>query len=70
MVAAVEYLGADSLVTCRLGNAARRARRPAASGLAAAASAWLVTGRAQHLFESDGTRRADAERNEAATMFA
>ena len=71
MVAAVEYLGADSLVTCRLGNATLAARVGGSVGLAPGDTAWLSwAGSAQHLFEPDGTRRADAECNEAATMFA
>jgi sn-glycerol 3-phosphate transport system ATP-binding protein len=71
MVAAVEYLGADSLVTCRLGNATLAARVGGSVGLAPGDTAWLSwASSAQHLFERDGTRRPDAEYLEAPTMFA
>jgi sn-glycerol 3-phosphate transport system ATP-binding protein len=71
MVAAVEYLGADSLVTCRLGNATLAARVGGSVGLGPGDTAWLSwAGSAQHLFERDGSRRPDPERREAATMFA
>jgi ABC-type sugar transport system ATPase subunit len=71
MVAAVEYLGADSLVTVRLGNATLAARVGGSVGLAPGDTAWLSwAGSAQHFFERDGSRRPDPERREAATMFA
>jgi sn-glycerol 3-phosphate transport system ATP-binding protein len=71
MVAAVEYLGADSLVTCRLGNATLAARVGGSVGLSPGDTAWLSwASSAQHLFERDGTRRPDAEYLEAPTMFA
>jgi sn-glycerol 3-phosphate transport system ATP-binding protein len=71
MVAAVEYLGADSLVTCRLGNATLAARVGGSVGLGPGDTAWLSwRASAQHFFERDGRRRADDERSEAATMFA
>jgi sn-glycerol 3-phosphate transport system ATP-binding protein len=70
-VESVEYLGADSLVACRLGSAAIAVRVPGSVGLARGDAAWLAwaTG-AQHLFERDGTRRSDAVRHESATMLA
>ena len=58
---AIEYLGADSLVTCRLGAATLAVRVPGSVGLArgdAARLAWAPG--AQHLFERNGERRADA----------
>jgi sn-glycerol 3-phosphate transport system ATP-binding protein len=71
MVAAVEYLGADSLVTCRIGNATLAARVGGNVGLAPGDTAWLSwASSAQHLFERDGTRRPDPESREAATMLA
>ncbi len=70
-VAGVEYLGADSLVTCRLGATSLAVRIPGSVGLArgdAARLAWAPG--AQHLFERDGVRRADSVHPETATMFA
>jgi sn-glycerol 3-phosphate transport system ATP-binding protein len=70
-VAAVEYLGADSLVTCRLGSATLAVRVSGSVGLARGDSVRLAwaTG-AQHIFASDGTRREEPIRHETATMFA
>jgi sn-glycerol 3-phosphate transport system ATP-binding protein len=70
-VAAIEYLGADSLVTCRLGATSLAVRVPGSTGLArgdAARLSWAPG--AQHLFERDGVRRADLIQPETATMFA
>jgi sn-glycerol 3-phosphate transport system ATP-binding protein len=70
-VESVEYLGADSLVACRLGSAAIAVRVPGSVGLARGDPAWLTwASGAQHLFERDGTRRGDAVRHESATQFA
>jgi sn-glycerol 3-phosphate transport system ATP-binding protein len=71
IVAAIEYLGADSLVTCRLGRATLAVRVPGGVGLSrgdVARLSWAPG--AQHLFERDGTRRAETDRTETATMFA
>ena len=70
-VAAIEYLGADSLVTCRLGSATLAVRVPGSVGLSRGDPtrlAWVPG--AQHLFERDGTRRADSVHPESATMLA
>jgi sn-glycerol 3-phosphate transport system ATP-binding protein len=70
-VAAVEYLGADSLVTCRLGSASLAVRVPGSVGLSrndATRLTWAPG--AQHLFGRDGVRRADPVPQPAATMFA
>jgi len=70
-VAAVEYLGADSLVTCRLGKGTLAVRVAGSVGLAAQDSvrlAWAAG--AQHIFAADGTRREEKIRHEPATMFA
>jgi len=70
-VAAIEYLGADSLVTCRLGATSLAVRVPGSTGLArgdAARLSWAPG--AQHLFERDGVRRADSVQPETATMVA
>jgi sn-glycerol 3-phosphate transport system ATP-binding protein len=70
-VAAIEYLGADSLVTCRLGAATLAVRVPGSVGLARGDAAWLAwSPSAQHLFRSDGTRQQDTIQREAATLVA
>jgi len=70
-VESVEYLGADSLVACRLGTAAVAVRVPGSTGLARGDAAWLSWAPgAQHLFERDGRRRPEAARQESATMLA
>ncbi len=70
-VESIEYLGADSLVVCRLGTATAAVRVPGSVGLARGDAAWLAWAPgAQHLFERDGARRAAPARHEAATMFA
>ncbi len=57
-VAAIEYLGADSLITCRLGAATLAVRVPGSVGLARGDTTWLSWApSAQHLFRSDGTRQ-------------
>jgi len=69
-VAAIEYLGADTLVTCRLGAATLAVRVAGSVGVArgdAARLAWAPG--AQHLFDHDGVRRAELA-PESATMFA
>ncbi len=70
-VAAIEYLGADSLVTCRLGATTLAARVPGSVGLARGDLTRLswATG-AQHLFLPDGVRRADSAQPQPATLFA
>jgi sn-glycerol 3-phosphate transport system ATP-binding protein len=70
-VAAIEYLGADSLVTCRLGSTTLAVRVPGSVGLArgdAARLSWAPG--AQHLFERNGIRRADSINEETTTLFA
>jgi len=70
-VAAIEYLGADSLVTCRVGAATLAARVSGSVGLRPGDSvrlAWAAG--AQHLFAPDGARREAPIRHESATMFA
>jgi sn-glycerol 3-phosphate transport system ATP-binding protein len=67
----VEYLGADSLLACRAGKATLAARVQGAVGLAAGDAAWLVwSPAAQHLFDRDGRRRADAVRHPSETLLA
>jgi sn-glycerol 3-phosphate transport system ATP-binding protein len=70
-VAAIEYLGADSLVTCRMGAATLSVRVPGSVGLTrgdAVRLSWAPG--AQHLFERDGARRADSVPHATATLFA
>ena len=70
-VAAIEYLGADSLVTCRLGSVSIAARVAGSTGLTRGDSTSLSWAPgAQHLFEADGTRRADIYRQETETQLA
>ncbi len=67
----VEYLGADSLISCRAGTASLAARVPGNVALASGDVAWLVWAPgAQHLFDHDGRRRADAVRHPSATLVA
>ncbi len=70
-VAAIEYLGADSLVTCRLGAATLTARVPGSVGVARGDPAWLSwpVG-AQHIFDRDGTRRNDRAGHRIETQYA
>ena len=70
-VTAVEYLGADSLVSCRVGSAMLAARVPGRVGLAPGDPvrlAWAAG--AQHVFAPDGTRRDAPVRHQTMTMFA
>ena len=70
-VAAIEYLGADSLVTCRLGLATLTARVPGSVGVGRGDPVWLAWPRgAQHVFDRDGTRRVDRAGHEAETQYA
>ncbi len=70
-VAAIEYLGADSLVTCRLGAATLAVRVPGSVGLARGDAAWLTWAPgAQHLFERGGERRAASAQRPTETQFA
>jgi sn-glycerol 3-phosphate transport system ATP-binding protein len=71
IVESVEYLGADSLVSCRLGTAAIAVRVPGSVGLTRGDAAWLVwAASAQHLFGKDGARVGAPERRQSATQFA
>jgi sn-glycerol 3-phosphate transport system ATP-binding protein len=70
-VAAIEYLGADSLVTCRLGAATLAVRAPGAVGLTRGDPAWLSwTPGAQHVFERSGERRRGQPQYSTATLVA
>jgi sn-glycerol 3-phosphate transport system ATP-binding protein len=70
-VTAVEYLGADSLVTCRLGKATVAVRTPGSVGLRPGDAAWLAWAPgAQHLFDAGGGRRAAPSPQPSATLVA
>src|SRR6185369_3550488 len=67
-VAAVEYLGADSLISCRLGKGTLAVRVAGSVGLAAGDPVRLTwAAGAQHVFAPDGTRREEKIRHETAT---
>jgi sn-glycerol 3-phosphate transport system ATP-binding protein len=70
-VESVEYLGGDSLVTCRLGGQPLAVRAPGSVGLARGDATWLTwTLGAQHYFEAGGRRRGADVRHGAATLVA
>ncbi len=57
LVEGVEYLGADSLVTCRVGSATAAVRVAGSVALAAGSTTGLVWAPgAQHVFDRDGVR--------------
>src|SRR5438874_2591725 len=56
-VEAVEYLGGDSLVSCRIGHQTAAVRVAGAVGLVRGDTTWLSwTGAAQHFFNAHGVR--------------
>ncbi|HLX27641.1 MAG TPA: ABC transporter ATP-binding protein [Casimicrobiaceae bacterium] len=67
----VEYLGGDSLVSCRVGGQPMSARVPGSVGLSRGDAVWLrwVSG-AQHYFDANGLRATDDRREEPVTMMA
>ena len=67
----VEYLGGDSLVSCRVGGQPVSARVPGNVGLSRGDAVWLrwVSG-AQHYFDATGLRATDDRREEPVTMMA
>jgi sn-glycerol 3-phosphate transport system ATP-binding protein len=70
-VAAIEYLGADSLISCRVGNSLLAVRVQGSVGLRVGDATRLTWARgAQHFFERGGSRRTDATEVETATMLA
>jgi sn-glycerol 3-phosphate transport system ATP-binding protein len=70
-VASVEYLGADSLVVCRVGDASVAARVPGNVALAPGDPVRLAWAEgAAHYFDADGRRAGEARRHEAATAMA
>jgi sn-glycerol 3-phosphate transport system ATP-binding protein len=70
-VVAVEYLGADSLVSCRLGTATAAVRVPGRVALKPGDATWITwAAGAQHLFEAGGARRATPPVHTTATLVA
>ena len=70
-VAAIEYLGADSLVMCRLGAATLAVRVAGSVGLARGDATWLSWAPgAQHLFQPDGRRRETFVQPDTTTLVA
>jgi len=70
-VQGVEYLGADSLVTCRVGTARVAVRVAGSTGLAPGAPARLVWAPgAQHVFDGGGRRVEEKSVHQSATMYA
>ena len=70
-VEGVEYLGGDSLLTCRIGGQTLAVRAQGSVGLARGDAAWLSwAAGAQHFFAADGTRQASGARHDAATLVA
>ncbi len=71
VVESVEYLGGDSLLTCRLGGQAMSVRTQGSVGLTRGDPAWLTWAPgAQHFFTAGGERHESGARHHAATMVA
>ena len=71
MVETIEYLGGDSLITCRVGTQVVAVRVPGNVALRrgdATTLAWAPG--AQHVFDAEGRRREMPESNQPATMLA
>jgi sn-glycerol 3-phosphate transport system ATP-binding protein len=67
----VEYLGGDSLVSCRVGGQPLAARVAGSVALARGDAVWLRwTPGAQHYFDADGTRTVSESRESPATLMA
>jgi sn-glycerol 3-phosphate transport system ATP-binding protein len=71
VVESVEYLGGDSLLTCRLGGQSLAVRTQGSVGVTTGDSVWLTwAAGAQHYFAADGTRHDVNARRNAATLLA
>ena len=70
-VESVEYLGGDSLVSCRIGSQALAVRVPGSVGLSQGDATWLrwAPG-AQHYFAADGKRAPIDAREPSTTLLA
>jgi len=70
-VESVEYLGGDSLLTCRLGGQSLAVRAPGSVGLSAGDATWLKWAPgAQHFFDAGGVRHDLRVRHAPATLIA
>jgi sn-glycerol 3-phosphate transport system ATP-binding protein len=71
LVESVEYLGGDSLVSCRIGTERVAVRAPGAVGAGRGDAVWLQwSAGAQHYFDAGGIRREVPGRQSVATMLA
>ena len=67
----VEYLGGDSLLTCRIGGQPLAVRVQGSVGLSRGDTAWLTwPAGAQHWFDAGGVRHAPPARHASATQMA
>jgi sn-glycerol 3-phosphate transport system ATP-binding protein len=67
----VEYLGGDSLVTCRIAAASLAVKAPGSVALRRGDATWLTwAAGAQHYFAADGARRQLPSDDSKATQFA
>jgi sn-glycerol 3-phosphate transport system ATP-binding protein len=70
-VESVEYLGGDSLLSCRLGGQSLAVRVPGSVGLSRGDTAWLTWGPgSQHYFAADGRRQGAEPHHHPATLLA
>ena len=71
LVEGVEYLGGDSLLTCRIGGQTLAVRAPGSVRLARSDGTWLAWApEAQHFFAADGVRHDPDARHHAAIKTA
>ncbi|MEO8508682.1 MAG: ABC transporter ATP-binding protein [Betaproteobacteria bacterium] len=71
VIEGIEYLGGDSLLTCRIGGQSLAVRAPGSVGLKRDDPAWLSwAAGAQHFFAADGVRHEPRARHAAATLMA
>jgi sn-glycerol 3-phosphate transport system ATP-binding protein len=70
-VESVEYLGGDSLVSCKVGGQPLAVRVPGSVGVSRGEPTWLTwASGAQHWFDAGGVRAAVPDRQQGATLFA
>lgn len=70
-VEAVEYLGGDSLVACRVGPQTISVRTPGSVGLSRGDATWLTwASGAEHYFAPDGRHVQPASRRQGVTQLA
>ena len=70
-VDSVEYLGGDSLVSCRIGDQPIAVRVAGSVALARGDATWVRwAGGAQHYFDADGVRGRTASRERSTTLMA